>query len=78
MKKLIDVPKKFHNMLQSKKDAKQSETDFTFIPPSGQFWNGLSEKEQGELRQLVATEGEDLEDYLHEMRKMLPFTPKGR
>ncbi len=57
------------------KTGKPDEPDFKFIIPSGQFWNDLSLKEQGELRQIVALEGQDLDDYLYQMRRMLPKDP---
>ena len=78
VKQLKDIPKKFLNMVVSKKDAKPTESDFEFIVPSGQFWNELTLKEQDELRQIVAKEGEDLEDYLYKMRRMLPKNPRGK
>ena len=73
-----DIPSRFHNMVEEVKDVKVGEKDFRFIIPSAQFWNDLSENEKNNLRQVVTAEGEDLEDYLHQMRRMLPFTPKGR
>ncbi len=78
MKKMKDIPSKFYNMVQPKTDAKPTEPDFKFIIPSGQFWNELTLEEQGELRQIVAEEGQNLDDYLYLMRKMLPFTPRGK
>ncbi len=78
MKKMKDIPKKFHNMVQPKSDAKPDESDFKFIIPSGQFWNDLTPKERDELRQIIFEEGQNLDDYLYQMRKMLPYTPRGK
>ena len=76
MKKLKDIKKKYHNMFQAKPDE-PGKSDFYIIIPSGQFWNDLTPDEQAEIKQIVTDEGKDLDDYLYEMRKMLPQTPKG-
>ncbi len=73
-----DIPKKFHNMVQSIEKPEVGKPDFKFIIPSGQFWYDLTQKEQEELRQVVAAEGQDLDDYLYEMKRMLPKTPEGK
>ena len=78
MKKMKDINKKFHNMVQPLKVEKPDGTDYEFIPPSGQFWQSLSSNEKDTLRQLLKEEGQDMEDFLHEMRKMLPFSPRGK
>jgi len=77
MKKMKDIPTKFHNMVQPKVHTKPTESDFEFITPSPQFWNDLTLKEQDELRQIVTGEGQDLDEYLRLMRKMLPRNPRG-
>jgi len=76
--KLADISKKFLNMVEPKSDVKPTESDFKFIIPSGQFWYDLTLKEHKELRQIVAAEGQDLDDFLYEMRRMLPKTPRGK
>lgn len=57
MKKIKDIPEKFHNMVQPLKNTKPTESDFEFIVPSPQFWNDLTLKEQSQLRQIVTEEG---------------------
>ncbi len=78
MKQMKELPEKFCNMVQPIEKPEVGKPDFKFIIPSGQFWNDLTPKEQDELRQLVAGEGQDLENYLYQMRRMLPQTPRGK
>jgi hypothetical protein len=47
------------------------------ITPSGQKWNSLRLSQQNQWRQVVEWLGEDPEDYLAHMRRMLPRTPSG-
>lgn len=44
---------------------------------SGQYWNSLSPSQQDRLLELVEWSGQDPRDYIAQMRKMLPKTPKG-
>ncbi len=78
MKMIKDIPEKFLNMVRPVEKPEIGKPDFEFIVPSGQFWGDLTVKEQEELRQIVAAEGQNLDNYLYEMRKMLPRTPSGK
>ena len=73
-----EINKKFYNMLQPKTNPDPLMPDFEFIIPSGQFWYNLTLEEQAELRQIVAEEGQNLDNYLYEMRRMLPKDPNLR
>ena len=77
-KKMGEINKKFYNMVQAKAEPDPLKPDFEFIVPSAQFWNDLTLKEQSELRQIVTDEGEDLDEYLRQMRQMLPRNPRGK
>ena len=77
VKKMADIPKRFHLMLQPKENAKPDESDFEFLIPSGQFWNELTLDDQSKIRQIVVEEGQDLDELLHQMRQMLPKNPRG-
>jgi len=48
------------------------------ITPSGQFWNGLSPAQQEKWREIISGLGEDPENYLAHMRRMLPSNPPGK
>ena len=74
IKSMKEIPEKFYHMVQPKVSL-PTEADFRFIVPSGQFWNDLTPKEQDELRRIVTTAGKDLDDYLYQMRRMLPKDP---
>ena len=47
------------------------------ITPSGQKWNSLPPSQQKEWQEVVEWLGEDPEDYLEQMRRMLPKNPPG-
>ena len=52
--------------------------DMRVMIPSGQFWSNLSATQKKQWRETVEWLGEDPEDYLQEMRKMLPKDPPGK
>ena len=49
----------------------------TLITPSGQFWNALSLTQQEKWKEIITYLGEDPENYLAHMRRMLPNNPPG-
>ena len=51
--------------------------EYVIRTPSAQLWNNLSTRQQEKWREIVTLSGEDPEDYLLEMRMMLPRSPKG-
>ena len=79
MKKKIKFRGRFNDVFIDKKVKKGGamEEYTAVITPSGQFWNGLSSSEQDEWRENVRGAGEDPEDHLAYMRRMLPQPPKG-
>ena len=70
--RLEPIPQRFNPVIQLYKTDVEGQMDFEFITPSGQFWNNLSEKDRGDLREVMAHYGKDLEDSLRQMRAMFP------
>ena len=79
MKKKIQFRGRFNDVFIDKKvkTGGVMEEYTAVITPSGQFWNGLSSSEQEEWRGKVREAGENPEDPLAYMRRMLPQSPKG-
>ena len=74
--KLKDINPKYYKMLEEK-PAKDNETDFKFVVPSGQFWQSLTPEEKAEVYNIANVENVSMDNLLYEMRQMLPRTPKG-
>jgi hypothetical protein len=76
--KLPPLPDRLASLFRNYSSGQPVSKGMEPITPSGQTWDGLRSREQKQWQQVIEWLGEDPEDYLEDMRKMLPKkAPKG-
>jgi len=77
-KKLPELPDHLLGQVDKHSKGKPVSKDIKMLIPSGQCWNNMTPSEQQEWRELVEWVGQNPDDLLKQMRKMLPSNqPKG-
>ena len=71
-KKLPELPEHLLGQVYKYSKGEPISLDVQMLVPSGQCWNNMTPSEQQEWRELVEWVGQNPDDLLKQMRKMLP------